>query len=163
MNTRTLLKPITNTSFPFFDDIGRNLFLRDNIFDGWENFFEDVKFPKYNVKSISEGKLEIEIALAGYRKENLSVELSPENILTVATLSVDAESDSDSDTELKSEFIDNDVNYIHHGIAARNFKISWKIGPNRKVGTITFEDGMLRIPLTAKTPPKTDTKRLTIK
>lgn len=137
-------------SFPSFDSIGRNLSLTDFLFGGMDEFFTDVKFPKYN--TIKKGDdLEIEIALAGYTKDDISIELSPENVLTV----------SSSKGKVVEEEDEIGYTYVHHGVASRNFKIAWKI--KHDIGDITFVDGMLRIPLKSKAPQKQETKLLEIK
>jgi len=137
----------------FFNNngIGRNLFLFDSIFDGFEDFFKDVKFPKYNVLT-KDDDLELEVALAGYKKDELSLELSPDNILT---LSADTGGGITEDPD--------ELGYIYRGIASRNFKISWKIGTSFEIGDITYENGMLRIPLNGTTPKEPDVKTLSIK
>lgn len=137
-------------AFPSLTDIGRNLFLTDDLFSGMDEFFKDVKFPKYNT-IVRGDDMEIEIALAGYAKEDIDVELTPENVLVVSSTDMDEVEDADEYT------------YVHHGIASRNFKIAWKIGLTHKVGDITYIDGMLRIPLKSKAPDKPKTKSLKIK
>lgn len=136
---------------PWFNDIGRNLFLHNPIFNGLDEFFSDVKFPKYNVISVGDN-LKLEVALAGYNKEDLNLELSPNNVLTL----------SSSNENVIDENPD-ELGYIHRGIASRNFKISWNIGTALEVGDITYENGMLTILLNSKVPEKPKAQVLTIK
>jgi molecular chaperone IbpA len=144
----------SNFAFPSLNDIGRNLFLTDDLFSGMDEFFKDVKFPKYN--TIVRGEdMEIEIALAGYDKEDIKIELAPENVLTVSS-SPDEEGIIEDEDEIGYE-------YVHRGVASRNFKISWKISPTHEVGDISYINGMLRIPLISKTPPEPEVKVLEIK
>lgn len=140
-------------TIPTFDfkNPGRNLFDFDEIFSKFDEFTTEVKFPKYNVLKHNSGDIELEIALAGYCKDNLSVELSPDNVLTVATLS------EDSDDTNVDEF-----EYITHGIASRNFKISWNVGDTLEAGDASFTNGMLRIPFKVKAPKKPKVKTLKI-
>lgn len=150
--------PTTNSKTPIWkydiSNIGRNLFLTDSIFDGMSDFFSDVKFPKYNV--LRKGNdLTIEVALAGYKKDDISIELSPDNVLSVSS---GEEEESVVDDESESDYT-----YIHHGVASRKFKIGWKVSPSLEVGTITYENGMLRIPLKSTAPEKPKTKVLSIK
>lgn len=134
-------------------DIGRNLFLADSVFDGIGEFFKDVKFPKYNV--IRKGDdMEIEIALAGYAKDDIDIELTNENVLTVSS-----GEDEDRVVEDEDEL---GYTYVHRGVASRNFKISWKVSATHDVGKISYDNGMLRIPLKSKAPDKPKTKILQI-
>ena len=145
----------SNFAFLTLNDIGRNLFLTDDLFSGMDEFFKDVKFPKYN--TIMRGEdMEIEVALAGYDKKDIKIEFSPENVLTVSS-SLEDEGVTENEDELG-------YTYVHRGVAARNFKISWKIGTTHEVGDISYVNGMLRIPLNSKAPPdKPEVKLLEIK
>ena len=145
----------SNFAFPTLNDIGRNLFLTDDLFSGMDEFFKDVKFPKYNAILHDSENMELEIALAGYDKDDINIELSPEKILTVSSSSIYNE-DEEANEELG-------YTYVHRGVASRNFKIAWKISPTHEVGDISFVNGMLRIPLLNKAPPEPEVKVLEIK
>jgi molecular chaperone IbpA len=132
-----------------FGGFGRNLFLLDDFFGRSSDFVNDVNFPKYNILSTEKG-MKIEVALAGYKKEDLSVELDKDNILSVS-------STKSKDTE------DSGVKYHRREVASRSFNVSWNIGPNMEVGDVEFVDGMLSISLNTKEPEKPEVKRLTIK
>ena len=150
------LTKVSAFPFPDMETFGRNLVPRESIFDGMGRFFDDVKFPKYNI--LWKGKdMEIEVALAGYAKDDINIELTPENVLIVSSDGKDVKPAEDEDVADEHE-------YVHRGVAARNFSIEWKILSSEvEVGSITYVDGMLRIPLINTTPPKPDTKFLKIK
>jgi molecular chaperone IbpA len=145
----TLSRPFNHWKI---EDVGRNLFFHSSIFDGVEDFFKDVSFPKYNVLKDGDN-LVIEIALAGYKKEDLTVEITPENALVVK--SEDVSQDNTNDNPLNN-------GYVHRGIASRKFRVAWNLGTALSVGEITFENGLLTIPLKSKSPPKPKTKLLEI-
>ena len=144
----TINKPVTMTKtrmpsiFDELENIGRNLWRFNSPFD---DFTTDVSFPKYNVKQTDDG-LDLDIALAGYDKDSINIELSPRNILTVS-----------------SEKIEEDENTHYHrkDIAMRKFEISWKLDPAQEIGEITFINGILHIPI-HNGDPKKDVKRLDI-
>lgn len=133
-----------------FGGLGRNLFLLDDFFGRSTNFVDDVKFPKYNLLD-TEGGMRLELALAGYKKDDLVVELDKENILSV------------SYAKEKSVTEETETKYYRKEIAARNFNISWNIGPNMEVGDVQFTDGLLTIDLKNREPEKPEVKRLSIK
>lgn len=134
--------------------MGRNLWMKDfeHLWNsGSMDFINEPSFPKYNM--IKDGDdIKIEIALAGYKKDELAVELSSENVLTVSSSKI-----------VKLDKSEDDPTYIHKGVAARDFTISWKLSPWGKVGDISFEDGMLQIEIKGKPPDKPKTKLLDIK
>lgn len=146
----TINKPTTmtkrKTGFPsIFDDLenfGRNLWLFNSPF---EDFSTDISFPKYNVKQTENG-LELDIALAGYDKDTINIELSPQNILTVSSEKIEE---------------DGDVHYHRKDIAMRKFEIKWKLDAAQEIGDITFVNGILHIPI-HNGDPKKDVKRLNI-
>ena len=147
----------TGNTFPFpnIGDIGRNLSLVDFfMFDGLEDFFTDVKFPKYNTVMRGDD-VEIEVALAGYAKEDIDIELSSENVLTVS-------STTDEDGGVVEDEEELGYTYVHHGVASRNFRINFKVGLTHEVGEITYDNGLLRIPLVSKAPEKPKTRILKI-
>jgi molecular chaperone IbpA len=133
-----------------FGGLGGNLFLLDSFFDKTPiDFFSDTTFPKYNIVETQNG-MRLELALAGYKRDDLSVELDKENILSVSY----TKRQTKEETEPK---------YYKKEIAARNFNISWNIGPNIEVGDVEFVDGLLTIDLKNKEPKEPEVKRLTIK
>lgn len=135
-----------------FDDLidsfgSRNLFWTGPTFRNLRNFSDDVKFPKYNTLVNKEtGELILEVALAGYSKDDLKLEVIEGGILEL-TGSI-AETESDSGFE-----------YSHKSMATRDFNISWNIGTH-EVKDVKFTDGLLKVSLS---PPKTKTKMLEIK
>ena len=135
--------------FPFFDDIGRLLFLHKKMMRPFESLTEDVNFPKYNTVETDTG-IDIEIALAGYKKDDIKIELSPDGVLTIS-----------ANVEKTSDY--SDRKYISHGIAERNFSISYGVGTNHKIGDITFENGLLVIPIKEMKPKPPENKLLEIK
>ena len=66
----------------------------DNIFDHFENFFDDAQdfhsnltssFPFYNIVKKEDNKFDIEVALAGFDKKDISVEYA-EGVLTIKSV-----------------------------------------------------------------------------
>jgi len=64
----------------------------DNVFDHFEKMFEDnffnspsVNYPPYNIVKTGENTYDIEVALAGYNKKDISIEFA-ESLLTLSLL-----------------------------------------------------------------------------
>jgi len=64
----------------------------DNIFDHFEKMFEDdffkspsVNYPPYNIVKTGENQYNVEVALAGYNKKDISIEYA-DNLLTIKSV-----------------------------------------------------------------------------
>ena len=88
-------------------------------------------YPPYNILKVSDTEVELSVALAGWSKEELLVEVEKQT-LTIT-------SRKESYTEAGE--------YLHKGIGLRAFSRSWQLGENAVIGDITFSEGMLRIPV----------------
>ena len=72
---------MTNRAISLFNQLRPVSVGFDNVFDHFERMFEDdfitnmPSFPHYNIVKTGENKYDIEIALAGYNKKDIEVEL----------------------------------------------------------------------------------------
>ena len=79
---------MTNRAIQLFNQLRPVTVGFDNAFDHFERMFEDdfmttiPAFPHYNIVKKAENKYDIEIALAGYNKKDIEVELK-EGVLTI--------------------------------------------------------------------------------
>jgi len=85
-------------------------------------------FPPYNIRKLGDGKYEIELALAGFTKDDITVELKE------GTLSVSA----------KTEEKDSD-NLVHQGIASRSVLRKFSLSDYMEIKDADFKDGILKI------------------
>ena len=114
----------------------------DNMFDHFEKMFEDdffntptVNYPPYNLVKESDTRFRLELAVAGFSKEDVEV-TTEYNKLTV---------------EAKQEESTTDE-YLHRGLAARAFNRSWTLSDDVEVDDVTFTDGLLTVRLTKIVP-----------
>ena len=124
----------------------------DSIFD---RFFDmdltrDTGYPPYNIRKIDETQYVIEIALAGFSKEDIEVEVTEGN-LTVRSKKLEEK------TELTSE-----DSYVHKGIAKRSFLRSWTLSDDIVVRGADLKDGMLIINLEKVIPDEKRPRLITI-
>ena len=106
----------------------------DSVFD---RFFDmdttrDSGYPPYNIRKINEAQYVIEIALAGFSKDDIEVEVT-EGTLTVRSK--------------KEEETNGDESFVHKGIAKRSFLRSWTLSDDIIVKGADLKDGMLIINL----------------
>jgi HSP20 family molecular chaperone IbpA len=112
-----------------------------SLFD--EPFFQDI-FNVFNTKTTYpynidayEDRVVIEIPLAGYKKDNISLEVE-DNILSLKVS--------------KKEEKDSTGKYMHKGISNRDLFFKWNLHSSLDSDSIqsTFEDGMLVITIKGK-------------
>ena len=111
----------------------------DDMFDQFENMLGNgglsmqSNYPPYNIRRTGQDKYSIEVALAGFSKNDVEVEFE-DNLLTVRTKQVD-----------KSENKSDDGEIIHKGISQRHFARSFTIADDVKVNGAQLKDGLLTI------------------
>ena len=106
----------------------------DSIFD---RFFDmdltrDSGYPPYNIRKINEAQYVIEIALAGFSKDDIEIELTEGNLAVRSK---------------KEEETNGDDSFVHKGIAKRSFLRSWTLSDDIIVKGADLKDGMLIINL----------------
>ena len=90
-------------------------------------------YPPYNIRKTGKDNYAIEVALAGFNKDDVEVEFE-DNLLTVRTKQIN-----------KSENKNEDGEVIHRGISQRQFARSFTIADDVKVNDAALKDGLLTI------------------
>ena len=105
----------------------------DDIFHRLESMSStNTNYPPYNLIKVDNTTYEIEIALAGFSKDEITVETET-NVLKVA---------SKSKTGAKEQ-----VTYLHQGLSKRAFTNTWQLGDDVKVSDVSIQDGLLSVRL----------------
>ena len=113
------------------DRINRNSIGMDEYFDRLFNVHESsTNYPPYNLIQVSNVESRLELALAGFKKEEVNV------YTEYGKLFVEGQKESREDT-----------NYVHRGMAQRSFTRSWTLSDDTEIRSVTFEDGLLSIEL----------------
>jgi molecular chaperone IbpA len=114
------------------DKITRNSIGMDEYFDRLFNLHETTSnYPPYNLVQVSNVESRLEIALAGFRKEEVNV------FTEYGKLFVEGQKE-DKETE---------TSYVHKGLAQRSFKRAWTLSDDTEVKEVTFDNGLLTIQL----------------
>jgi molecular chaperone IbpA len=139
MNNLTTFDPFRNLTVGF-----------DNVFDQLSSLsqFEIPKYPPYNIKKIDDNKYQLEMALAGFTKTDLDVEVK-DNTLTVT-------GNSSDDTE-------NTNSFVYKGIAQRAFTRQWALMDYLKVFNASFKDGVLVVDMELNLPEEKKSKKIEVK
>ena len=129
--TNLVTSRFTHADLPaLMDRITRNSIGMDEYLDRIFNVHETTSnYPPYNLVQISNVESHLEIALAGFKKEEVHA-YTEYGKLYVEGQKVDPESDR---------------TFIHKGLAQRSFKRAWTLSDDTEVSNVTFEDGLLRI------------------
>ena len=108
-----------------------------------EQFFNDPTFnnaqtgyPPYNIAKKDDDVYEVTLAVAGFKKADIDISLED------ATLIIKGE----------SNVLDESVEYLHKGIAERNFIRTFKLAEFVEVKEAKLEDGILRVSLFRNVP-----------
>lgn len=104
-----------------------------------------IKYPPYNIKKVDETRYVIELAVAGFGKSEIDIELQ-EGMLSIRG---------------KIDPVDN-TEYLYKGIAERGFKREFTLADNVEVKSSTLVNGMLKIWLEAFIPEEKKAKKIDI-
>jgi len=123
---------VWNSLKPFsvgFDSIFEEF---DRVLDSTERY--NSNYPPYNICKLNDNDYKIEVALAGYSRDDIEIELK-DNTLTVRN-------------KTKEKVVNNESNgVIHKGISTRQFERSFTISEDIKVKNADLKNGLLRIDL----------------
>lgn len=103
-------------------------------------------YPPYNIERTDENSYRIEIAVAGFKAEELTVE-AKENLLTV---------------QGRKAANDEPRRYLHRGLAERNFERRFQLADYVVVTDAQLTDGLLAISLKRELPEQLKPRRIEI-
>ena len=113
------------------DRINKHSIGMDQYFDRLFDNETSSNYPPYNLIQVNNVESHLEIALAGFKKEEVNV-FTEYGKLFVEGQKVDNESEK---------------TFIHKGVASRSFQRAWTLSDETIVKEVTFEDGLLRVVL----------------
>jgi molecular chaperone IbpA len=114
------------------DRITRNSIGMDQYFDKLFNIHETASnYPPYNLVQVSNVESKLEIALAGFKKEEVHVYTEYGKLFI----------------EGQKEDKESDTNYVYKGLAQRSFKRAWTLSDDTEVREVVFENGLLTVAL----------------
>ena len=107
--------------------------------DYLNRFWEDTttsNYPPYNLIQLNNHESTLEIALAGFKKDQLQVFTEFGKLYVKGTK---------EESKVDGEF-------IHKGLAQRSFERVWTVSDDTKIGSVKFEDGLLTVELNKIVP-----------
>ena len=127
----------------------------DSIFEEFDRMLESTErynsnYPPYNIRKLNDNDYKIEVALAGYSKDDIELELK-DNTLSVRN-------------KAKEKVINENGNgVIHKGISTRQFERSFTISEDIKVKNAELKNGLLNIDLERIVPDEKKPRLIDIK
>jgi molecular chaperone IbpA len=117
-----------------------------------ENYAKANNWPPYNILKVDDNNYTIELAVAGFGKHNLDIELANNTLVVKGGYTVD---------EIDS--VENPVQYLWKGIADRVFTRKFTLADSVEVKNAEYINGMLKIFLENVVPEEKKAKKVDIK
>ena len=121
----------------------------DRLFDYVTHQAESTGYPPYNIQKTEDFKFEIEMALAGFDKKDINIEVA-EGVLTVKSI-------KDKDKGTTDEYT------VYKGISQRNFTRKFTLADDIVVNGAELKNGMLTIDLERIVPEAKKPRLITVK
>ena len=142
---------MTNKALSIFNQLRPLSVGFDDMFDHFESMFDvpTINYPPYNLVKTGDNKFNIEVALAGFNKKDISI-TSENGMLTI---------------ESKNEVDKKDKNgeVIHKGISQRYFKRSFTIADDVEIKGAELKDGLLKVSMEKIIPEAKKLRTIDIK
>lgn len=131
------------------NQLNRALIGFDRIFNDFENRFQHstTNYPPYNVIKHDENSFEIEVAVAGFDREDITIEVDQNQLI------IKGQRTKDEDA----------TNYVYRGLAARDFERNFTLAEHIIVGDAELTNGILRVKLTREVPEALKPRLIAIK
>lgn len=136
MNTQNPIDPFV---WHGFSNLTKNFIGSDSVLRKMRELSSDaiaqakLSYPPYNIRKIDDTKYVVEIALAGFGKQDIEIELLYNKLVVKGNV---ASTDNNNN---------NDKNYIFRGIANRAFTRQFTLADSVVVKDAGFINGMLKI------------------
>jgi len=103
-------------------------------------------YPPYNIETVGEDAYRIEMAVAGFKPDELNIEVK-ENVLTV---------------QGRKAANDDSRRFLHRGLAERNFERRFQLADYVVVTDAYLQDGLLSISLKREVPEAKKSRRIEV-
>ena len=119
---------------------------------GFDQYFNNPRlqnsnYPPHNIVKYSDSAYAIEVAVAGFSKEEITVEVDQDQLIVRGTQQATEESKE----------------YLHRGLASRDFEQTWTLAEYMEVKDAEVKDGMLIISIERIVPDSLKPRTITVK
>ena len=105
--------------------------INDDYLDRFFNVSHTSNYPPFNLIQINNVESRLEVALAGFKKDEVSV------YTEFGKLHVEGKKEEPKD----------DGEFVHKGLAQRSFERQWTLAEDTEVRSVSFDDGLLVVEL----------------
>ena len=114
----------------FWNDVRTHTIGLDEFFNRLTTqHYTETNYPVYNlVKEKGGANYRLEVALAGFKKEEISVETQDGKLFVIGKVEKD-----------------DSVEYLHRGLSKRSFTRAWTLSDDVEITDVTFNEGLLVI------------------
>jgi molecular chaperone IbpA len=127
--------------------LNRALLGFDSLFNDFEHRL-NTNYPPYNILKRNENTYEIEIAVTGFSKDEITVEVDQNRLIVKGV--------SDKSNDVTAE-------YLHRGLASRDFTREWTLAEHMIVGEGRIKNGVLTVQIARVVPEALKPRVLKIK
>lgn len=124
----------------------------DSLFTDFEQRFANqvnTNYPPYNILKHSKDSYELQVAVTGFAPEEITVEVDQNQLVIKG--------------EKREDDADMEVQYIHRGLASRNFTRVLPLAEHIEVGNAKIKNGVLYVALDRVVPEALKPRVLKIK
>jgi molecular chaperone IbpA len=120
---------------------------------GFDQYFNNARstntnYPPHNIVKFDESHYAIEVAVAGFSKEEITVEVDQDQLIVRGVQ--------------KSATVEG-KEYLHRGLAARDFEQTWTLAEYMEVKGAEVKDGMLVVEIERIVPESLQPRKIEIK
>jgi len=126
--------------------LSRALIGFDRIWSDAENRTQTNNYPPFNLVKHSDSNFEIELAVAGFSKQEITVEIDQDQLIIRG-----------------QKVTDDSKEYLHRGLAARDFEKSWTLADHMEVDEVELTNGILSVKITRMIPEALKPRLIAIK
>lgn len=122
----------------------------DRLFDLLENGGRPQQgdnYPPFNIERTGDDRYEITLAVAGFREEEIDITAQPNQLIVTGSKSEDGRQDRE---------------FLHMGIANRNFERRFQLADFIRVDGAALADGMLTVKLRREVPEALKPRKISI-
>jgi len=131
--------------------LNRSLVGFDRIFENFETRFANQinsNYPPYNIEKVSENIYNITVAVAGFERDEITVEIDQEQLIVRGE---------------KVQKQDSTAEYLHRGLAFRDFERRFALAEHVEVIKAETKNGLLMIQLERRIPEALLPRRIEVK
>lgn len=112
-------------------------------------------YPPYNIELLGEDKYRITMAIAGFAKEDVLIEVQENTLKVVGKKEDEPAQKSETTASTQQKF-------LHKGISERNFERKFQLGDNVRVLAADMQHGLLHIDLERVVPESQKPRQIQI-